>query len=252
MTTDRVVEVFSAANVFEANRLCALLEEEGIRAKVVGDMLGNAAGWLPPRETAPRVWVRQQDESRARQIIDAWGHEAYSDASSVDESDGGEDEETPEARTDGLSTGDQSVTLAGKILATAGIGCILFGIATATQCWRVAGELSGTAAAILTDRGYYPRFEYDFEPGRSDLPVRLQPVMGVRLVRTSEYTYVVQGESYVVCREGLHEPPHDLTIRYNPRHPAEYRVGPLTPPWLPLVLGSSFGLFLILVGYKFR
>ena len=41
---DRIVEVYSAANGLEAHGLRAILEERGIRAKVVGESLGSAAG----------------------------------------------------------------------------------------------------------------------------------------------------------------------------------------------------------------
>jgi hypothetical protein len=66
---DRIVELCSAANIAEAHVPCAALEAAGIRAQVVGEMLGNAAGWLPVGETiAPRIWVRQVDLQRAGEV----------------------------------------------------------------------------------------------------------------------------------------------------------------------------------------
>ena len=81
-TADRVVEVYSAANSIEAHGLRAILEERGIRVQVVGEFLGNAAGHLlPEHATAPRIWVREGDAGRVREIIEEcnqplqkWGH----------------------------------------------------------------------------------------------------------------------------------------------------------------------------------
>ena len=68
---DRIVDVDSAANGLEAHGLCAVLEERGIRAEVVGEALGNAAGRLPLGEaTAPRIWVREGDARCARELIE--------------------------------------------------------------------------------------------------------------------------------------------------------------------------------------
>ena len=67
----RIVELCSAANEFEAQALCALLAEAGIQARVVGGLLGDVAGGLPLGEAvAPRIWVREEDAARVRQIID--------------------------------------------------------------------------------------------------------------------------------------------------------------------------------------
>jgi hypothetical protein len=78
---DRVVEVYSAANSAEAHGLHGILEGRGIRAQVVGEFLGNAAGRLPlGQSTAPQIWVREGDAGRAREIIEEYAirprHEA--------------------------------------------------------------------------------------------------------------------------------------------------------------------------------
>ncbi|MFN0053371.1 MAG: DUF2007 domain-containing protein [Planctomycetales bacterium] len=67
---DDIVEVYSAGNVAEAQFLCDLLEEAGIRARSVGGLLAN----LPPlgEDTMPRVWVFRADEDRARELIDEY------------------------------------------------------------------------------------------------------------------------------------------------------------------------------------
>ncbi len=67
---DRIVEVCSAANATEAGFLADVLADKGIRAEVVGATLGTAGGWLPLGEaTAPRLWVREGDSGRAREIV---------------------------------------------------------------------------------------------------------------------------------------------------------------------------------------
>jgi len=72
-SVDRIVEACSTANAAEAGFLCSILAEKGIRAESVGDSLGNAAGLLPVGETiAPRVWVREGDAGRAREIAEEW------------------------------------------------------------------------------------------------------------------------------------------------------------------------------------
>jgi hypothetical protein len=68
--SDRIVEVYSAANGLEAHSLRAALTDKGIRAQVVGETLGTAAGDLPLGDaTAPKIWVREGDAGRAREII---------------------------------------------------------------------------------------------------------------------------------------------------------------------------------------
>jgi len=68
---DRVVEVYSAANGVEAHGLRAVLEERRIRTEVVGETLRTAAGDLPLGQSlAPRIWVREGDARRAREIIE--------------------------------------------------------------------------------------------------------------------------------------------------------------------------------------
>ena len=67
----RIVELCSAANIFEAYAMRNLLDAAGIRCRVVGELLANAAGDLPLGQTiAPRIWVREQDVASAREIID--------------------------------------------------------------------------------------------------------------------------------------------------------------------------------------
>jgi hypothetical protein len=68
---ERIVEICSAANSMEAGFLSDALADKGIRAEIVGAPLRTAAGLLPLGETtSPRLWVREGDSGRAREIID--------------------------------------------------------------------------------------------------------------------------------------------------------------------------------------
>lgn len=71
------VEIYVAENALAAEDLRQRLEEEGIRARVVGDQLHSAVGALPMGvSTAPAVWVARQDAERAREVALQWeaGH----------------------------------------------------------------------------------------------------------------------------------------------------------------------------------
>lgn len=71
MSEAEIVEVYLAADDSEAYFVKNLLEDAGIKAQVVNDMLV-----LPPGETmSPRVWVSHADEARAREIILKWEDE---------------------------------------------------------------------------------------------------------------------------------------------------------------------------------
>lgn len=62
-----LVEVYSASDIAEAHFVQSLLENAGIKARVVGDALSG----LPPlgEQVAPRVWVFQSDEAVAKELI---------------------------------------------------------------------------------------------------------------------------------------------------------------------------------------
>jgi tetratricopeptide (TPR) repeat protein len=73
MDDSSVVELYSAADVYEAHSLRDHLELAGIRSRLVGDTLQGAAGGLPLGEViAPRIWVARADQSRARRVLRKW------------------------------------------------------------------------------------------------------------------------------------------------------------------------------------
>ena len=64
--------VYNAENIFDAQLLCDWLEQEGIAAKVHGQMLAGAVGELPA-DTRPSVWIEDAAlHERARQIVRAF------------------------------------------------------------------------------------------------------------------------------------------------------------------------------------
>lgn len=61
--------IYSAANAFQAGLLRQLLEENGIHALVVNDLLSGEGGELPLGiSTAPRVIVAERDAKEAREL----------------------------------------------------------------------------------------------------------------------------------------------------------------------------------------
>lgn len=65
--------VFSARDPVEAHLLRAVLESEGIEAKVMGEFLYLARGGVPfDNHTEPSVWVADEDVDRARTVVEAF------------------------------------------------------------------------------------------------------------------------------------------------------------------------------------
>ncbi len=68
-----VVEVYWAADAQDAHAVKAMLLDAGIHADVVGELLVGAIGEIPMGPvTSPRVWVRSEDEARARPLVAEW------------------------------------------------------------------------------------------------------------------------------------------------------------------------------------
>ena len=85
---EKIVEVYSAANEVDAGAVRAALEDQGIRAQLVGDLAGNAFD-IPLGVSAPKIWVFEKDATAARLIIeqleDRLGEGEGRDASLVDD-----------------------------------------------------------------------------------------------------------------------------------------------------------------------
>jgi hypothetical protein len=73
MDDAKIVEIYSAANSFEAYAMANALKAAGIKARVVGDALAMAAGGMGfGVPSAPKVWVLKEDEARARELLVQW------------------------------------------------------------------------------------------------------------------------------------------------------------------------------------
>jgi len=64
----------------DAHLAKAVLEDAGISAQVVGEMLQAGAGELAMGpSSSPRVWVSEEDQARARTIIAEWEKQSRAD-----------------------------------------------------------------------------------------------------------------------------------------------------------------------------
>lgn len=70
MSTDGPIEVYIARDEMDAGTALAMLRAEGIEGRVVGANLQTASGELGMSYNAlPRIWVRSDDATRARELI---------------------------------------------------------------------------------------------------------------------------------------------------------------------------------------
>jgi len=65
---DRVVRLATASNPQEAALWQQALEAEGIRCRLVGEMLGSF-GVVYPGSVQPEIWVFESDVDRARAVL---------------------------------------------------------------------------------------------------------------------------------------------------------------------------------------
>jgi hypothetical protein len=64
-----LVNVYLARDDLEAQFLRNVLAEVGIEANVVGDVAARLVGVMPNAAHVPCLWVRQVDETRAREVL---------------------------------------------------------------------------------------------------------------------------------------------------------------------------------------
>jgi hypothetical protein len=258
---ERIVELCSAANVIEADGLCELLDEAGIRARVVGDGLGAAAGCLPLGEaTSPRIWVYETDADRARQVIDHWRkqEEKQEDSPPAEpiESDEPSPIELPGEPADAPLPSDVRYRFLSQGFFVAGVACVAAGAIWAWQNWTTRSVYSVEAEARIVSLGR-PHGEFVFLPPR-DRNLPLQPPvadgLSVQYSFDATYAYVVKGKSYDACLpvSGVGNVPRHIAIRYRPADPAEHIVGPVAPPWIILLFSFAIAAILSLVGWEFR
>jgi hypothetical protein len=68
-----MISIYHAANLADAYLIRQLLEQQRIRAHIVGEYLQGALGEIPAN-TPIEVRVAAEDATRARQIVEAWEH----------------------------------------------------------------------------------------------------------------------------------------------------------------------------------
>jgi hypothetical protein len=258
----RIVELCSAANAVEANAIRSLLEEEGIQTCVVGDSLGNAAGGLPLGETtAPRIWVREKDAARAREVIDEQIAEPFQEESSP----AGDDEAgTPEAASppeDALpddapsedAPGDDTPPDSdvrsqgrGRGWLTVGLACLVLGTLLAWHDWMSWHKYSAMAEGVAVQ--YRRHYSIDSHP-TSEIPIP-------RVTSTTspwyeiQYAFVVNGKTYYSVDPHCQRLVRRVPIHYDPHDPASNLRGSLTSPWPVLAFTLIVGGFLVLIGYN--
>ena len=150
MAGQRIVELCSAGDVVEADDLCELLEEAGIQARIVGEVLGNAGGGLPLGEaTAPRIWVLEDDAIRGREVIDRWRDELEEGPIAWPESDAPPEWETPAEEDEGPLPSDVRFRFLSQGFWIAGGLCIVIGGLWAWQNWLTLSQHPATADGWL-------------------------------------------------------------------------------------------------------
>ncbi len=250
---ERIVELCSAANIVEAEDICIVLADEDIPARVVGNLLGNAAGCLPLGETtAPRVWVRQSDAARAREVLVRRLAEQKSNAADVGqianlsyerpEWEEAEQEEEPLPSDVRFRFLSQGFYIIGAI-------CVLAGIFWAWHNRLILAEYPATADGRWIGNTFVG-VEGISVPGDDNLPIpRVREAIDIF---RPEYVYIVDGKRYQALGEVAAISPGRVLIRYKPDRPYEHVVGPIAPPGLILVFAVVIGSFLMFVGFKFR
>jgi len=251
MPDDRIVEVFSAANVVEAHSVRARLEEAGIEAQIVGEFLGNAAGWLPASDTAPRIWVRHADEARAREVIAEYLSEARQEAAEPEEAELPAEAEEPVKDGKQGSGGAERPAVRANWVAVVGVACIVAGVLHSAYRWITVGKYTGETEGVLV-RSEWDGLKVEPRPGARDLPISFLRKDRIRTLFDLRYAYVVGGTEYRAEVKNRDRVVDRVTIHYDPAHPADCLVGPLVPPWLSLVFGGLLGAGLLFVAYRFR
>jgi len=242
----RIVELRSAANAIEAYAIQDLLKMAGISSHVVGEFLATAAGWLPLGETiAPRIWVREEDEARARAIIDQQidrprqKAREYAERNEPAEVKAGSEEERPP-----LAFAIRFRWL-GQVLSIVGLACVLCGTSWALLNWAMMRQYSGTTQGTLVR--YRPRLHVSNGPS-PEIPLPSQPAT-IYTTYEAQYAFVVQGKTYYSKDTEDRQLLHHVPIHYDPHHPATNFAGSLTPPRSILAWALGTGGFLWLIGF---
>jgi hypothetical protein len=238
----RVVELCSAADAFEAHAIRSRLEEAGIRCRVVGELVENGAG-LAGEAVSPRLWVRQEDAPRAREVIDEWTRPFRSEADGGDRRD-----EDVEPEDNGSSAFSGVWWWLGAILVFTGILCIVLGTVWAWQDWIMLHQCTGTAEGVFTryimhfSRSPVPRPEIRIVPQPADCCIWYDAC----------YEFVVGDKSYFSVAPCARVAFAATLIHYDPQQPETNYPGLLSSPWKTLATSLGIGGLLCLAGQFLR
>ncbi len=252
---ERLVEVCSAGNIVEADGLCELLEEAGILARVVGEGPGVAAGGLALGENvSPRIWVREDDLARAREVIEQWRARRTNEAVELPESETPPESEMPVEAEAAPLPSDVRFRFLSQGFFIAGAVCILVGAGWAWKNSAVLSTYSGTAVGRF-DSIHIGQVKMVSPPRERDVPS--EPVDAGPSFRYSynvKYVYTANGKTYDASMtvDRVNQALDRVTIHYDPHDPAMNVVGAIAPPWMVLLFASLAGAFLCFVGYQFR
>ena len=207
------VEVFRTSTLVEAAALCAALADAGIVAECSERM----------KHTGSCVFVPRGDEGRAQSVVHAFLTREAGD-------------ETSAARThnecDQTESDVGSMTVVGKLIAIAGVACVLGGVAQAALGYISARRYPDKVAAhpVLDD-------ERPWSPGGSG-----PPVVG--------YWYQVNGETFVIRASKGRMRPAEF-VRYNPKDPLDHVLGEVLPAPYWVLAGVVVGVMLMFVAWQF-
>jgi hypothetical protein len=235
MDDENIVEIYSAANSVEAYAVVNALETAGIKAHVVGDFLENAFAGLQLGPTkAQSVWVLKQDEARARELLEKFKTEAASppddSKSSESEIDQSISEETTETAEQPPAGAQWRQGFISPLLVLFGVASISLGLYYAYENGRLLTVYSESAQA------HFVEYKYD----------------SLRKIGYSWFAYKVQNNLHHVAIPGKNSPGAEITIRYNPQHPAESYTAPILQPVWCAVIGIVIGGFALFLAFQFR
>jgi hypothetical protein len=206
------VEVFQTSTLVEAAALCDALAEAGIDAEYSEHT----------KDRRSRVFVFRAEEQQAQAVV----HHFL----------------TREAGPEGATTADgpfgqteanaSSMTVVGKIIAIAGLACVLGGIAQSTLAYISGRRYPEQAVA-------HPLLDDD---------LRLPP--GESRPQVVGYWYQVNEETFV-SRPGTGRLRSAESVRYDPRDPSNHVLGEIVPPPFWLFGGTLIGGMLLFVAWQF-
>jgi hypothetical protein len=225
MTDDHIVEVYAAADSFEAERLREHLADAGIQTTIVGDEINHVAGSMPYGGIAsPRLWVHERDKDAAAELIEEWlANKAGADTTATDSNEPSSESDVEEESDQEVAPAEvEGISAFGKLLMLLGFGCILLGASFGWSNYQIVEAYSEQTEARQ---------------------VGIEPT----------YQYQVQDKTYTVHLSTVSSAadiPATVTVHFKPGNPGERLVGELPSPALPIVFGTFFGVLIMFIVYR--